>query len=89
MENADRVCTRAELCDAMGGKKGDNHLREAHNLDSRIGRLRRALNEDNQRNIIRTVRSVGYGLGAEEEWPTRPGLYVRQPSTATESNGRG
>jgi two-component system phosphate regulon response regulator PhoB len=47
------------LLDAVWGS--DVYV-EARTVDVHIGRLRRALNDDEEADLIRTVRSAGYSL---------------------------
>ncbi|RED47715.1 phosphate regulon transcriptional regulator PhoB [Aestuariispira insulae] len=59
MENPGRVFSREQLLDAVWGR--DVYV-ESRTVDVHIRRLRKALNEDGGRDIIRTVRSAGYAL---------------------------
>ena len=54
-----RVFSREQLLDAVWGN--DVYV-EARTVDVHIGRLRKALNEDQEFDPIRTVRSAGYSL---------------------------
>ncbi len=54
-----RVFSREQLLDAVWGN--DVYV-EARTVDVHIGRLRKALNEDQDFDPIRTVRSAGYSL---------------------------
>jgi two-component system phosphate regulon response regulator PhoB len=62
LENPGRVFSRERLLDAVWGHDSDNELRT---VDVHIRRLRKAINEGNLPDIIRTVRSAGYALDAE------------------------
>jgi two-component system phosphate regulon response regulator PhoB len=64
MHHPRRVFTREELLDAVWGK--DIHV-EPRTVDVHIRRLRRALNEPGEADIVRTVRSAGYALDTEGE----------------------
>jgi DNA-binding response OmpR family regulator len=57
--NAPQVLTRAQLLDSVWGGEwfGDDHVVDVH-----IANLRKKLAQLTDRSIIRTVRSVGYGL---------------------------
>jgi two-component system phosphate regulon response regulator PhoB len=59
MENPLRVFSREQLLDMVWGN--DIYV-ETRTIDVHIRRLRKALNEGNKPNIIRTVRSAGYSL---------------------------
>lgn len=59
MESPDRVFSREQLLDAVWGR--DVYL-EIRTVDVHIRRLRMALNEGDQNDVIRTVRSAGYAL---------------------------
>ncbi len=59
MQHPGRVFSREQLLDAVWGS--DVYV-EARTVDVHIGRLRRALNEDDEADLIRTVRSAGYSL---------------------------
>jgi len=59
MENPCRVFSREQLLDMVWGN--DIYV-EARTIDVHIRRLRKALNEGDKTNIIRTVRSAGYSL---------------------------
>ncbi len=54
-----RVFSREQLLDAVWGREKDI---EARTVDVHIRRLRKALNESDESNVIRTVREVGYAL---------------------------
>jgi len=62
LEHPGRVFSRERLLDAVWSHDSDIDLRT---VDVHVRRLRKALNEDGRRDIIRTVRSAGYSLDAE------------------------
>jgi two-component system phosphate regulon response regulator PhoB len=59
MQHPGRVFSREQLLDAVWGS--DVYV-EARTVDVHVGRLRKALNEDDEVDPIRTVRSAGYAL---------------------------
>ncbi|MDE1172077.1 MAG: phosphate regulon transcriptional regulator PhoB [Parvibaculaceae bacterium] len=59
IQHPGRVFSREQLLDAVWGS--DVYV-EARTVDVHVGRLRKALNEDGERDPIRTVRSAGYSL---------------------------
>ncbi len=59
LEHPGRVLSRDQLLDAVWGR--DIYV-EQRTVDVHIRRLRKALNGDNEADIIRTVRSAGYAL---------------------------
>jgi two-component system phosphate regulon response regulator PhoB len=59
MERPDRVFTREQLLDNVWGR--DIHV-ELRTVDVHIRRLRKALNESGENDMIRTVRGAGYAL---------------------------
>lgn len=59
MESPNRVFSRAQLLDAVWGR--DVYV-EIRTVDVHIRRLRKVLNEGDQQDVIRTVRSAGYAL---------------------------
>ena len=59
MQHPGRVFSREQLLDAVWGS--DIYV-EARTVDVHVGRLRKALNETNERDPIRTVRSAGYSF---------------------------
>lgn len=63
LEHPGRVLTRDQLLDAVWGR--DIEV-EQRTVDVHIRRLRKALNEPAERDIIRTVRSAGYALDPGE-----------------------
>ena len=63
LENPKRVFTRDQLLDAVWGR--DVYV-EQRTVDVHIRRLRKALNGEGEKDVIRTVRSTGYALEAEE-----------------------
>ncbi len=62
MQHPGRVFSREQLLDAVWGS--DVYV-EARTVDVHIGRLRKAMNRDEEIDPIRTVRSAGYSLEAE------------------------
>jgi two-component system, OmpR family, phosphate regulon response regulator PhoB len=62
LEHPGRVFSRERLLDAVWGQDSDNELRT---VDVHIRRLRKAINEGELPDVIRTVRSAGYALDAE------------------------
>ena len=54
-----RVFSREQLLDAVWGREKDI---ETRTVDVHIRRLRKALNDSDESNVIRTVREVGYAL---------------------------
>jgi two-component system phosphate regulon response regulator PhoB len=63
MQHPGRVFSREQLLDAVWGS--DVYV-EARTVDVHIGRLRKALNEGEEADPIRTVRSAGYSLDVDE-----------------------
>ena len=61
MEHPGRVFSRDQLIDAVWGR--DVYV-DTRTVDVHIRRLRKALNDEGQTDVIRTVRSAGYGLEA-------------------------
>lgn len=59
MEHPGRVFSRNQLIDAVWGH--DIYV-DTRTVDVHIRRLRKALNDGGQSDVIRTVRSAGYGL---------------------------
>ena len=59
MQRPGRVFSREQLLDAVWGS--DVYV-EARTVDVHIGRLRKALNQHSDIDLIRTVRSAGYSL---------------------------
>jgi two-component system, OmpR family, phosphate regulon response regulator PhoB len=62
MQHPGRVFSREQLLDAVWGS--DVYV-EARTVDVHIGRLRKALNDIEEADPIRTVRSAGYALDVE------------------------
>jgi two-component system, OmpR family, phosphate regulon response regulator PhoB len=62
LQHPRRVFSRERLLDAVWGHDSDIELRT---VDVHIRRLRKALNEGDRPDIIRTVRSAGYALDAD------------------------
>ena len=63
MENPGRVFSRERLLDAIWPRDRDIDVRT---VDVHVRRLRKALNEGGQKDLVRTVRSAGYSLDAED-----------------------
>jgi two-component system phosphate regulon response regulator PhoB len=61
MTSPGRVYSRSQLLDGVWGH--DIYVDE-RTVDVHVGRLRKALNVSNMRDIIRTVRGAGYSLDA-------------------------
>ncbi len=59
MERPNRVITREQLLDGVWGREGDIELRT---VDVQVRRLRAAINNGGKKDVIRTVREVGYSL---------------------------
>lgn len=59
MESPEQVCTREHLIRRMRGERCHVHKRL---IDTHISRLRRVLCANGGRNVIRTVRGVGYAF---------------------------
>ncbi|WP_337189195.1 phosphate regulon transcriptional regulator PhoB [Phenylobacterium sp.] len=59
MQRPGRVFSRERLLDAVWGA---NTYVEVRTVDVHVGRLRKALRQDGQPDLIRTVRSAGYSL---------------------------
>jgi two-component system phosphate regulon response regulator PhoB len=62
MQHPGRVFSREQLLDAVWGS--DVYV-EARTVDVHVGRLRTALNDKEEQDPIRTVRSAGYSLDME------------------------
>ena len=62
MQHPGRVFSREQLLDAVWGS--DVYV-EVRTVDVQVGRLRKALNRDDESDPIRTVRSAGYALETE------------------------
>jgi two-component system phosphate regulon response regulator PhoB len=62
MQHPGRVFSREQLLDAVWGS--DVYV-ETRTVDVHVGRLRKALNRDDEFDPIRTVRSAGYALEVE------------------------
>lgn len=62
LEHPGWVFSRERLLDSVWGRDSDIELRT---VDVHIRRLRKAINNEGQRDIIRTVRSAGYALDSE------------------------
>jgi two-component system phosphate regulon response regulator PhoB len=63
MENPGRVFSRDRLLDAIWPRDRDI---DARTVDVHVRRLRKALNEGGRADVVRTVRSAGYSLDAED-----------------------
>ena len=63
LQHPGRVFSREQVLDAVWGR--DIHV-EPRTVDVHIRRLRKAVNGDGDRDVIRTVRSAGYALDIEE-----------------------
>ena len=63
MESPGRVFSRERLLDAVWPRDRDI---DARTVDVHVRRLRKALNEGDQADVVRTVRSAGYSLDAED-----------------------
>ncbi|HKF73242.1 MAG TPA: phosphate regulon transcriptional regulator PhoB [Stellaceae bacterium] len=59
LERPGRVFSREQLLDAVWGRESEI---EPRTVDVHIRRLRKALNEDGRRDLIRTVRAAGYAV---------------------------
>jgi two-component system phosphate regulon response regulator PhoB len=64
MENPQRAFSREELLTEVWG---ENIFVEARTIDVHVRRLRKVLNKDGEKDIIRTVRSIGYALVTEDD----------------------
>ncbi|MEO5337134.1 MAG: phosphate regulon transcriptional regulator PhoB [Magnetospirillum sp. WYHS-4] len=64
LEKPGRVFSREQLLDKVWGR--DIYV-ELRTVDVHIRRLRKALNDVGERDLIRTVRSAGYALDAEAD----------------------
>jgi two-component system phosphate regulon response regulator PhoB len=62
LQHPGRVFAREQLLDAVWGR--DIHV-EPRTVDVHIRRLRKAINQDNEVDLIRTVRSAGYALDSD------------------------
>ena len=67
MQNPGSVFSREELLNAVWGP--DIYV-EPRTVDVHIRRLRKALNEDDGTDVIRTVRAAGYAL--DHKFPAEP-----------------
>jgi two-component system phosphate regulon response regulator PhoB len=64
MENPGRVFSRERLLDAVWPRDRDIDVRT---VDVHVRRLRKALNQgDDDKDVVRTVRSAGYSLDADQ-----------------------
>ena len=64
MQHPGRVFSREQLLDSVWGR--DVYV-EPRTVDVHIRRLRKALNDKDALDLIRTVRSAGYALDASED----------------------
>ena len=64
LQHPGRVFAREQLLDAVWGR--DIHV-EPRTVDVHIRRLRKAINQDNEVDLIRTVRSAGYALDSDPD----------------------
>jgi two-component system phosphate regulon response regulator PhoB len=62
LQHPRRVFTREEVLDSVWGP--DIHV-EPRTVDVHIRRLRKAINEENELDLVRTVRAAGYALDTE------------------------
>ena len=62
MENPGRVFSRERLLDAIWPRDRDIDVRT---VDVHVRRLRKALNQGDEQDVVRTVRSAGYSLDME------------------------
>jgi len=62
LQHPGRVFAREQLLDAVWGR--DIHV-EPRTVDVHIRRLRKAINQDQEVDLIRTVRSAGYALDSD------------------------
>ena len=62
MENPGRVFSRERLLDAVWPRDRDIDVRT---VDVHVRRLRKALNQGDEKDLVRTVRSAGYSLDVE------------------------
>jgi two-component system, OmpR family, phosphate regulon response regulator PhoB len=63
MENPGRVFSRERLLDAVWPRDRDIDVRT---VDVHVRRLRKALNQGAQKDVVRTVRSAGYSLDTQD-----------------------
>lgn len=64
LQHPGRVFAREQLLDAVWGR--DIHV-EPRTVDVHIRRLRKAINQDDEIDLIRTVRSAGYALDSDPD----------------------
>jgi two-component system phosphate regulon response regulator PhoB len=65
LEHPGRVFSRERLLDGVWPHDADIELRT---VDVHVRRLRKALNEENRPDLIRTVRSAGYALDTDSDF---------------------
>ena len=70
MQHPGRVFSREQLLDSVWGR--DVYV-EPRTVDVHIRRLRKALNNGDEADLIRTVRSAGYALDRPHEWSGEAG----------------
>ena len=63
MENPGRVFSRERLLDAIWPRDRDI---DARTVDVHVRRLRKALNQGDEKDVVRTVRSAGYSLDMDD-----------------------
>ena len=79
LESPGRVFSRGQLLDLVWGRDQDVELRT---VDATIRRLRRALNAGGEPDLLRTVRSAGYGIDYPSVPSKPPELGLRQASSS-------
>ena len=79
LESPGRVFSRGQLLDLVWGRDQDVELRT---VDATIRRLRRALNAGGEPDLLRTVRSAGYGIDYPRVPSKPPELGLRQASSS-------
>ena len=77
LESPGRVFSRGQLLDLVWGRDQDVELRT---VDATIRRLRRALNAGGEPDLLRTVRSAGYGIDYPSVPSKPPELGLRPAS---------
>jgi two-component system, OmpR family, phosphate regulon response regulator PhoB len=77
LESPERVFSRGQLLDLVWGRDQDVELRT---VDATIRRLRRALNAGGEPDLLRTVRSAGYGIDYPSVPSKPPELGLRPAS---------
>jgi two-component system, OmpR family, phosphate regulon response regulator PhoB len=79
LESPERVFSRGQLLDLVWGRDQDVELRT---VDATIRRLRRALNAGGEPDLLRTVRSAGYGIDYPSVPSKPPELGLRPASSS-------